>query len=186
MTVISDGLICSMLNMIHRKSAVCRIVNAIHVFTHLRSREHNSIRVPGNHCELLWTYSADLSVKPYQTPEQVERIWQIFVAKYSRNTAALTTDFSPDSLQFSIRATFIRENLPPAAWIHRVQFIHSELWMLPPSRRLCASATTTLLPLCHWVKGLLNIGTCRTRLTHLSWPPGSCWGCTWFKGNKRS
>lgn len=124
MTVISDGLICSMLNMIHRKSAACRIVNAIHVFTHLRSREHNSIRVPGNHCELLWTYSVDLSVKPYQTPEQVERIWQIFGAKYSWNTASLTTDFSPDSLQFSIRATFIRENLPPAAWIHRVQFIH--------------------------------------------------------------
>lgn len=134
MTGISDGLICSMLNMIHRKSAACHIVNAIHIFTHLRSREHNSICIPGDHCELLWTYSLDLSVKTYQTPEQVERIWQIFGAKYSPNTAALTANFSHDSLQFTIRATCIRENLPPAARIQSP--IHSFGWFVRATQEL--------------------------------------------------
>lgn len=109
---------CFMLNMIHRKSTACHIVNSIHVLTHLRSREHDSIRVPGDNCELPWTYSVDLSVKPYQTQEEVGTIWQTFLAKCFPNTTALTTDLSPYSLQFNIRATCIRGNLPPIQRVH--------------------------------------------------------------------
>lgn len=94
MTVISDGLICSILNMIHRKSTACCIVNAIHVFTHLQSREHNSIRVPGHHCELLWTCSVVLSVKPYQAPEQVKRNWTKISSKHSTTDNWLLTWFT--------------------------------------------------------------------------------------------
>lgn len=103
---------CFVLNMIHRKSTAYRIVNSIHIFTHLRSREHDSIRVPGDNCELPWTYSVDLSVKPYQTQEEVGTIWQTFLAKCFPNTAALTTDFSPYSLQFNILATSSGEIFP--------------------------------------------------------------------------
>ncbi len=187
------------------RSTACRIVNAIHVFTHLRSTDHNSICVPGttvNCCE----HTAQTSLS---NPIRHQNRWREFGRYLEQNILETQQRWQPISHLIYSNLAFVQhssENVCPLEpeftesnsfiWLVSKRYSGAVCCLIKENRLcvffpvrnvwlwiawtshcspkqnsecfLCASVTTTLPPLCHWVKGLLNIGTCRTRLAHLS------------------